>query len=116
MPKRGILSPRYVENVALDLSATTASLKARGIRGSLLSEKGSFYWRVRVTDTEGERKTRKIPLRLAAEPSALALAESRIVELSGQIQEQGALPDQLPWDVRKVVPIQMKESGRQGSR
>ena len=110
MPKRGILSPKYVENVALDLTATTASLKARGIRGSLLSEKGSFYWRVRVTDTEGERKTRKIPLRLAAEPSALALAESRIVELSGQIQEQGALPDQLPWDVRKVVPSGKKNT------
>ena len=96
--------------MALDLTATTASLKARGIRGSLLSEKGSFYWRVRVTDTEGERKTRKIPLRLAAEPSALALAESRIVELSGQIQEQGALPDQLPWDVRKVVPTDKKNT------
>ena len=96
--------------MALDLTATTASLKARGIRGSLLSEKGSFYWRVRVTDTEGERKTRKIPLRLAAEPSALALAESRIVELSGQIQEQGALPDQLPWDIRKVVPTGKKNT------
>ena len=47
-----------VENVALDLTATTASLKARGIRGSLLSEKGSFYWRIRVKDTEGERKSR----------------------------------------------------------
>ena len=47
---------------------------------------------------------------MAAEPSALALAESRIVELSGQIQEQGALPDQLPWDVRKVVPASKKNT------
>ena len=47
---------------------------------------------------------------MAAEPSALALAESRIVELSGQIQEHGALPDQLPWDVRKVVPASKKNT------
>ena len=88
----------------LDLNATAASLKARGIKGSLYEAGGSFYWRVCVTDSEGHRRTRKIPLRLRAQPSTLTLAETRIAELSALIQVEGFLPDQLPWDAPKVAP------------
>ena len=99
-----------VENVAPDLTATTASLQARGVRGSLFAEKGSFYWRVRVTDSSGERKTRKIPLKLRSEPQALTLAESRIVELDALILQEGVLPDLLPWDAPKVEPVHKQEA------
>ena len=68
------------EEVSLDLTATTANLKDWGIGASPLSEKISFYWRVRVTDIEDERKTREMQLKLTAEPSALELPESRSVE------------------------------------
>ena len=96
--------------MSLDLTATTASLKAKGVRGSLLAEKGSLSWRVRVTDSSGDRRTRKIALKLKAEPQALALAESRIVELSALIQQEGVLPDLLPWDAPKVAPVQQQKA------
>ena len=101
---------RCVEKVSLDLTATTASLKARGVRGSLLAEKGSFYWRVRCTDSSGDRKTRKIALKLKAEPQALMLAESRIIELAAVIQQSGVLPDLLPWETPKVAPVEKKKT------
>ena len=78
----------------LDLNASAASLKSRGIKGSLYEARGSFYWRVCVTDSGGQRRTRKIPLRLRAQPSTLTLAETRIAELSALIQLKGFLPDQ----------------------
>ena len=94
----------------LDLNASAASLKSRGIKGSLYEARGSFYWRVCVTDSEGQRKTRKIPLRLRAQPSTLTLAETRIAELSALILLKGFLPDQLPWDAPKVAPEIKKET------
>ncbi|QNI55201.1 putative phage integrase domain protein [Synechococcus sp. BIOS-E4-1] len=73
----------------LGLNATAASLMARGIKGSLYEARGSFYWRVCVADSEGQGRTRKIPLRLRTQPSTLTLAETRIAELSALIQLEG---------------------------
>ena len=89
----------------MDLAATNASIRVKGLSGNLFEEIQSLYWRVRITDTYGERKTRKIPLRLNAQEEVLALAETRIVELAAQIQEIGYLTDALPWDVPKFEPI-----------
>ena len=89
----------------MDLAATNASIRVKGLSGNLFEEIQSLYWRVRITDTYGERKTRKIPLRLNAQEEVLALAETRIVELAAQIQEIGYTTDALPWDVPKFEPI-----------
>ena len=106
----GTMCQQSANKMPLDLNASAASLKSRGIKGSLYEARGSFYWRVCVTDSEGQRRTRKIPLRLRAQPSTLTLAETRIAELSALIQLKGFLPDQLPWDAPKVAPEIKKET------
>ncbi len=67
----------------MDLAATNASIKAKGLGGSLFEERGSLYWRIRITDLFGESKIRKFHLRLNAQEEVLGLAETRIVELAG---------------------------------
>ena len=67
----------------VDLAATNASTKAKGLGGSLLKERGSLYWRIRITAAFGESKTRKFHLRFNAQEEVLGLAKTRIDELSG---------------------------------
>ena len=61
---------------SVDLAATNASIKAKGLGGSLLKERGSLYWRIRITVAFGESKTRKFHLRLNAQEEVLGLAET----------------------------------------
>ena len=68
---------------SVDLAATNASIKAKGLGGSLFEERGSLYWRIRITDAFGENKTRKFHLRRNAQEEGLGLAETRIDELAG---------------------------------
>lgn len=68
---------------SVDLAATNASIKAKGLGGSLFEERDSLYWRIRITDAFGECKTRKFHLRLNAQEEVLGLAETRIVEHAG---------------------------------
>jgi hypothetical protein len=79
---------------SVDLAATNASIKAKGLGGSLFEEQGSLYWRIRITDAFGESKTRKYHLRLNAQEEVLGLAETRIVELADFCSRAHMGPDQ----------------------
>ena len=78
------------------------------MNGSLYVQRSSFYWRVRASDSSGERKTQKIPLRLRASSATQAVAEALIIELNALILESGIVPNQLPWDVPKVEVVEEK--------
>ncbi len=58
---------------SLDPAATNASIKAKGLGGSLFQERGSLYWRIRITDVFGESKVRKFHLRLNGQEEVLGL-------------------------------------------
>ena len=45
----------------LDLNASAASLKSRGIKGSLYEARGSFYWRVCVPIQKVKEELAKFP-------------------------------------------------------
>jgi hypothetical protein len=50
------------------LDQVTASLRARGIKGSLSALNGRLFWRCTATDRDGIRKSRRVPLRLQPTP------------------------------------------------
>ena len=105
---RGKKAQNVPTNCPVDLTATYNALKDRWVNGSLYVQRSSFYWRVRASDSSGERKTQKIPLRLRASSATQAVAEARIIELNALILESGIVPDQLPWDVHKVEVVEEK--------
>jgi len=101
----------------VDLATTNASIKAKGLGGSLFEERGSLYWRIRITDAFGESKIHKFHLRLNAQEEVLGLAETRIVDLAGLLAAlcfgrcgipKAALNDVTPF----IGPVLMRVGGR----
>ena len=82
---------------ALGLDPVTTSLRSRGIKGSLVCVNERLFWRCTATDSEGVRKSRRVPLGLPANPGQLIEAESRVVTLAAEIGRSGILPNPLPW-------------------
>ena len=76
--------------------------KERSIKARILSKQNYLYIRGTFTDSKGDRKDRKIPLRLSTDISNLVSAEARILQLMEYIKKNGFIPDELLWDAPKV--------------
>ena len=76
--------------------------KERSIKARILSKQNYLYIRGTFTDTKGDRKDRKIPLRLSTDISNLVSAEARILQLMEYIKKNGFIPEELLWDAPKV--------------
>jgi len=87
---------------------TSEALNARGIRGSLVVYRGSYYWRGVFTDANGKRAQRRVKLDVAANPGQLVTAESRVIQLASVTVKTGILPNPLPWEAPVVVPADAK--------
>ena len=87
----------------MDLAATTAALRDRGAKGTLVDHKGALAWRGTFTDSTGTRKQRRINLGLPAVSGQLLSAESRVIRLHEEIASTGVLPDPLPWDATPQI-------------
>ena len=81
------------------LGQVTENLRARGIKGTLVSVSGRLFWRCTATSLDGIRKNRRVPLNLPNHKGQLVQAESRIVTLAAELGLKGVLPDPLPWAV-----------------
>ena len=88
---------------------TSEALNARGIRGSLVVYRGSYYWRAVFTDASGKRAQRRVKLDVAANPGQLVTAESRVIELASVTAKTGILPNPLPWEAQVVVSAAEKQ-------
>ena len=76
--------------------------KERSIKARILSKQNYLYIRGTFTDSKGDRKDRKIPLRLSTDISNLVSAEARILQLMEYIKKNGFIPEELLWDAPKV--------------
>ena len=82
----------------LELEATNAALRARGVKLKLVEQAGRFYARGTVPRPDGSRSQQRLSLSLPAEPGSLVEAELRVLQLWTALQGGTFRAQSLPWE------------------
>lgn len=81
------------------LTDVNASLKARGIGGSLQDHRGRWVWRTVCSVDRGPKKQQRVPLGLPAQTASLTTAIDRLQTAHSRYKDDGTLLRPLPWEI-----------------